>query len=215
MGVPHFGHITCMQGCPAACGTFSPQLGQTQEPPGPAVRGPPILPAPWPLPCRRPPPPRPAPIPKPIGITFSPSCRHHRWQPGIANTRLASSPFRYAASTASTMPQVKPITCTPAAFNLASRGAEIAPQMRTSLSNRKNSAMRVSASVAGKRLSSRLISLPPSTSINRKLAATSNTGEMRPCHCGIAILITEGCCKIRANVQLAAARDSCPPLKAK
>jgi transcriptional regulator with PAS, ATPase and Fis domain len=48
MGVPHLGHAICKQGWPAMCGVFSPQLGQTQTPPGPAADSPPILPAPCP-----------------------------------------------------------------------------------------------------------------------------------------------------------------------
>ena len=45
------------------------------------------------------------------------------------------------------LPQVKPITCTPEATNLASTGAEIAPQMRVPAPKLKNSATRASESV--------------------------------------------------------------------
>lgn len=36
MGVLHLGQLMLAQGAPAPCGTFSPQRGQTQLPPGPA-----------------------------------------------------------------------------------------------------------------------------------------------------------------------------------
>ena len=174
------------------CGVFSPQFGQTQEPPGPAAMGPPILsrPPPWPLPWPRPWPPRPEPIPKPLGMTFPPCCRRHPWQPGIMKARFASSPFRKALNRSSTVPQVKLITRTPPKTSLASIGAEIAPQMRRPAPKLKNSATRASGSVRSSGLSSRRISCPFSTSISSRLPATSNTGETRPCHCGIAILIT-------------------------
>ena len=113
------------------CGTLSPHLGQTHWPPGPAADGPPILPHP-PPPAPRPPPPRPEPIPKPLGMTLPPCRRRHPWQPGITNVRLASSPFKKAPNTSSTVPHVKPITRTPAETNRASMGAEIAPQITVS-----------------------------------------------------------------------------------
>jgi len=56
MVAPHLGHFRSKQGVPIWWGTRSPQLGQTQSPPGPAAK-PPDLP--------RPPPPRPMPLPVP------------------------------------------------------------------------------------------------------------------------------------------------------
>jgi hypothetical protein len=191
MGWPHLGHSICKQDCPAACGVFSPHFEQTQNPPGPAADGPPIPsePGPGPPPCLRWPPPRPAPIPNPLGMTFSPSRRQHLWQPGITNARLARLSFKYAANTSSTIPQEKPITCTPAAIKLLCNSVEIAPQTRTSAPKLKNSATRAGASVLSSRLSPRRTSWPYSMSINKRWPATSNTGEIRPCHSGIAILI--------------------------
>jgi hypothetical protein len=36
IALPHFGHFMSKHGIPIWCAAFSPQLGQTQEPPGPA-----------------------------------------------------------------------------------------------------------------------------------------------------------------------------------
>jgi len=56
MVAPHLGHFRSKQGLPVWWGARSPQLGQTQSPPGPAAK-PPRRP--------RPPPPRPIPLPVP------------------------------------------------------------------------------------------------------------------------------------------------------
>ena len=67
MVAPHLGHFRSKQGVPVWWGTRSPQLGQTQSPPGPAAK-PPDLPRPPPL-C---PIPLPVPGPCPLGPVPSP-----------------------------------------------------------------------------------------------------------------------------------------------
>ena len=51
---PHSGHLIVLQGSAIVCITFLPHWGQTQNPLGPALAGPPILPLPtlfcWPKP---------------------------------------------------------------------------------------------------------------------------------------------------------------------
>ena len=125
---------------------FSPHFGQTQEPPGPAAKGPPILPAPRTLASalrHAAPPPRPAPIPRSSRHNVFSFSRRRLWQPGIDEYPICQFAIQdKQPSTSSTLPQVKPITCTPEAINLASTGAEIAPQMRVPAPKLKNSAMR-------------------------------------------------------------------------
>lgn len=66
---PHLGHFFCVQGMPASCGSLCPHCEHTQEPPGPAAPGPPILPPP----CPPSPLPWPRPDPFPLGIIPPPS----------------------------------------------------------------------------------------------------------------------------------------------
>jgi hypothetical protein len=98
----------------------------------------------------------------------------------MQNSGRAASPLRNAVITFSTGPQRNPATRTPEETSRASKGAEIAPQIRTFAPSFRNSLARAARSVRLKLRSSRRTSLPFSTSMSNTLAATSNTGEMRP-----------------------------------
>jgi hypothetical protein len=71
MVVPHLGHLWSKQGVPCWWGTLSPQLGQTQFPPGPAPKPPPRPPPPWPPPLPVPGPWPLGPVPLPLGMVIS------------------------------------------------------------------------------------------------------------------------------------------------
>jgi len=115
--------------------------------------------------------------------------RRQPQQPGIKNAPSVNCPFMKAARTSSTRPQVKGRTCTPADASAASNGSEIAPQISTSAPNWATCLARRRGSVAVSDPSLRRSSCPSATSTRSRLPATSNTGDTRPFHCGIATFI--------------------------
>lgn len=96
-------------------------------------------------------------------------------------------------------PQMCEITRTPAAERAISNGQEIAPQISTSAGSRATSWARLPGSLAVKATTRRPISPALSTSTSKRFAATSKTGDTRPCHWGIAILINTTLDKWRAS----------------
>lgn len=187
MAVPHFGHWVCLQGRPATCGTFSPQLGQTQDPPGPAACGPPT---PWRAPpALRHPLPRPPPKPKPLGIANlldNPHWRRQALAPGIPKAASPNLPVKKAARTSRTGPQTKLTTRIPAEASATSKCTDIAPHISTSGFSATTSVARDQRSVPVKVYSRQARSRPLSTSNRARRAAVSNTGETRPSQLGIA-----------------------------
>mgnify|MGYP005832142297 FL=1 len=174
---------------PRSCGTFSPQLGQTQLPPGPARRAPPIRPL-------RPPPallPRPPPCPMPIPLFMIRSSSnklriHPPWRrlrprhPGMANALPSSSPLPQASISSRRSPVTNEITWMPFAAINPWRCLEIAPQIRASIPSSRRRVTRCSggSSPRNSRVS-RTIS-PALVSTTWSCPATSKTGAIRSPH---------------------------------
>jgi|GEM_PF-1457104 hypothetical protein len=129
-----------------------------------------------------------------VGLGASAWPFRHRWSfpgrprrrrpqhPGIRNAPSASLPSRKDCTTSPTGPQIWEITSMPLERRANSKGQEIAPQMSTLTASSATCRARRVGSWLVNAISRRSFSAAPATSINRRFAATSKTGDTRPCH---------------------------------